>query len=171
MNRAINKNLLTTALLTVLMLAGAAASPASTTPSSGTVSPSNPSLTFTGGPFAAPNASSPLGNTPPVCTDQICGVFALTINIPAGDTNVYDIKASLGWVNSGTTAQQNTASDFDVYIYQPDATGTKITQSTGDSSQNPEVAGWRAAPGNYTIYVVTFDASPTVSFTGDRKSG
>lgn len=148
----------------VLALAGGSA--ATTTPGSGTVTPSNPTLTFTGGPFTAPNPSSPLGNTPPVCTDQTCGVFALTIDIPSSDTNVYDVKVSVGWVNSGTTAQGNTASDFDVYIYQPDATGTKITQSTNDSSVNPEVAGWRAAPGGYTIYVVPFDPSPTVPFTG-----
>jgi hypothetical protein len=148
------------------MVTLAAGSFAVTTPSSGTVSPSSPTLTFTGGPYTAPNASSPLGNTPPVCTDQICGVFALKIDIPTGDTNIYDIKVSVGWVNSGTTAQGNTASDFDVYIYQPDATGTKITQSTNDSSVNPEVAGWRAVPGNYTIYVVPYDPSPAVSFTG-----
>lgn len=154
-------------LVVVLVFAQASASfAAATTPSSGTVSPSQPNLTFTGGPFTAPNPSTPLGTTPPVCTDQTCGVFALTINIPSTDANLYDIKVSVGWVNSGTTAQGNTASDFDLYIYQPDATGTRIAQSTGDSSQNPEVAGWRAASGNYTIYVVPFDPSPSVTFTG-----
>src|SRR4051812_25307185 len=79
-------------VVAAVMLATMAPVLAATTPSSGTVSPSLPQVTFTGGPFTAPNPSTPLGTTPPVCTDQTCGVFALTINIPSSDTNLYDIK-------------------------------------------------------------------------------
>src|SRR5262245_2365013 len=62
---------------------------AAQTPSIGTVSPAHPQLSFSRGPFAVSNPSSPTGETPPDCTDTTCGAFALHVAIPAGDTNAY----------------------------------------------------------------------------------
>jgi PKD repeat protein len=144
------------ALLTVAGLAA-------TTPSSGTLSPSNPTITFSGGPFAVSNPSSPVGATPPVCADATCGAFALHVAIPAGDTNTYNVTVSVSWTNSGTTTQGSTTSDYDLYIYQPSApAGTKVGQGAG--STNPEVGSFRAATGDYTVYVVPYDVAPSVTF-------
>jgi hypothetical protein len=137
---------------------------AATTPASATLSPSHPSVTYTGGPFQVSNPSSPLGENPPVCAqDTPCSEFALTISIPASDSNAYKAHLSVGWTNSGTTTQGGANSDYDVYVYQPNLTGTKVTQGPG--STNPELAVFPVANGTYTIYVVPYDVSPTVPFS------
>lgn len=136
---------------------------AATTPSSGTVSPANPTLTFTGGPFPVSNPTDPLGETPPPCTSLTCGQFALSVSIPAADFNSYKARVTVGWTNSGTTTQQSSNSDFDVYVYTPDLTGSKSVQAA--SSSNPEVGVFDVQSGStYTIYVMPFDVSPTVAF-------
>jgi hypothetical protein len=137
---------------------------AATTPASGTLSPSNPVLQFQGGPFAVSNPSSPIGATPPVCTAQTCGVFALAINIPATDTNKYNVKVSVKWTDTGTaTTQTGTASDFDVFVYQPSApTGTSVAGQGPNA--NPQDLNFTAATGSYTVYVVPYDVAPDVPF-------
>ena len=141
-----------------------AAAFAATNPSSATLSPSNPTVTYTGGPFAVSNPSSPLGNTPPACAqDTPCSEFALTISIPSSDANSYKARLSVTWTNSGTTTQGSSTTDYDVYVYLPNLTGTKVAQ--GGGSTNPELAVFPVANGTYTIYVVPYDVSPTVPFT------
>jgi hypothetical protein len=142
-----------------------AALAAATNPASGTVSPSSPSVSFSGGPFSASNPLDPLGSTPPVCVDATCGQFALTVTVPAADFNTYKAQVTVGWTNSGTTTQGSDTSDFDVYIYSPDLTGTQI--ATAASSSNPESTVFDAAPGTYTIYVVPYDVSPSVTFNAN----
>ncbi|HEX6179469.1 MAG TPA: sialidase family protein [Thermoanaerobaculia bacterium] len=151
-----------TVLLVVLALIPAAAF-AATTPSSATLSPSNPSVNYTGGPFQVSNPSSPLGENPPVCTTDICSEFKLTISIPATDTKSYRARVSVTWQNHGTTTQGSSTSDYDLYIYQPDVTGTKVGQGPG--TVNPEIASFPATNGSYTIYVVPYDVSPSVPFS------
>jgi hypothetical protein len=136
---------------------------AATTPSSGTISPASPNLSFTGGPFPASNPADPLGNTPPACTDAVCGQFAMTVAIPSIDFNSYRAKVTVSWTNSGTTTQGSDTSDYDVYIYLPDVTGSQTTRAA--SSANPEVAAFPVSNGTYTIYVVPYDVSPTVPFS------
>ena len=148
----------------VFAIVVSAAASAATSPASATLSPANPAVTYTGGPFAVSNPSSPLGENPPVCAqDTPCSEFALTISIPASDTKAYKAHLSVSWTNSGTTTQGGTNSDYDVYVYKPDLTGTKITQGPG--STNPELATFAAANGTYTIYVVPYDVSPSVPFS------
>ena len=158
--------LLATCLL--LTLAGAMArftlSAAAAGPSSGTISPANPVLNFTGGPFAVSNPSSPVGENPPVCTPDICGQFALTVDVPANDTS-YKVNVRVGWTNSGTTTQQSTNTDYDLYVYKPDVTGV-FTVAQGGGGDNPESATFDAVAGSYTIYVVPYDVSPSVPFSG-----
>lgn len=142
-------------VLTLSVLAG-------TTPSSGTLSPSNPSISFSGGPFAVSNPSSPTGDNPPACVDATCGVFALTVDIPPTDFNSYKAKLHVEWTNSGTTTLRSTKSDYDVYVYSPNLTGTQTAKAA--SADNPEETSFDVASGNYTIYVDPFDVSPTVPF-------
>ncbi|HUR83032.1 MAG TPA: sialidase family protein [Thermoanaerobaculia bacterium] len=135
---------------------------AATTPSSGTVTPSSPTVSFTGGPYALSNPTAPTGENPPVCTDQVCGVFKLNVNIPATDFNSYKASVNIAWTSSGTTTQGGTASDFDLYVYAPDLTGTKVGQGAGNT--NPESTSFDASTGTYTIYVAPYDVSPTTTF-------
>ena len=138
---------------------------AATNPTSGTISPSNPSLQFSGGPFAVSNPSSPIGATPPVCTADICGIYALKVDIPAGDTNKYRVRISVRWTDTATpTTQQGTSSDYDVFVFQ----GTSPTgTSMGDQAPNanPQDFEFIAPAGNYNIYVVPYDVAPDVPFT------
>jgi len=145
------------------ILATSAVAIAATTPASGTISPANPTLTFTGGPFAVSNPSNPIGENPPVCTSLTCGQYALTVSVPLTDFNSYKARVTVGWTNSGTTTQQSDTSDFDVAIYTPDVTGTESGSSA--STANPEVAVFDVSSGStYTIYVVPYDVSPSVTF-------
>jgi len=158
-----SKRALRVVFLCVLLVTSAVAI-AATNPASGTISPANPTLTFTGGPYAASNPLDPLGETPPVCTDLTCGQFPLTVSIPATDFNSYKARVTVGWTNVGTTTQQSNTSDFDVYVYTPDVTGSESVQAA--SAANPEVAVFDVSGGNvYTIYVVPFDVSSSVTFT------
>ena len=147
-------------VVTAMLIAVAAS--AATTPASATLTPSNPSVSFTGGPFAVSNPSSPTGDTPPVCTPEICGQFAMTVAIPASDSHKYKAHVLVTWTSSGTTTQGASSSDFDLYIYQPDFTGTEVGQGPGTTY--PEHATFGVVNGNYTIYVVPYDVSPTVTF-------
>src|ERR1051325_3981126 len=135
-----------------------------TSPSSGTLSPSNPVITFNGGPFPVSNPSNPVGQNPPVCTDVTCGVFTLTVNVPENDPTTYAVNVSVSWTDNGTTTQLSDTSDYDVTVYDPDITGDEIANSGANS--NPEEAIFKAVNGTYTVYVVPFDVSPTVPFTG-----
>jgi len=136
---------------------------AATTPPSGTLSPATSPLTFTGGPFPLSNPSSPTGETPPVCTDLTCGQFTMTVAIPATDFNSYRARVTVGWTNSGSTTTGSASTDYDVYIYSPDLTGTQSTRAA--SAANPEVGSFPVTNGTYTIYVVPFDVASTVSFS------
>lgn len=133
------------------------------TPSSGTLSPANPILTYTGGPFTLPNQTSQTGDTPPVCTAvSPCDQFALKIAIPEADAGkkfIVDVKVE--WTDTATK------SDYDLYIYKGGATGTQTARAA--SERNPEIASFSAsfpgANGDYTVFVVPFATQPTVPFS------
>jgi len=155
--RALRFVLFITVLLTV-----SAAAVAATTPASGTLSPANPTVAFTGGPYPVSNPSNPAGQNPPVCTDATCGVFTMTVAIPSTDFNSYKARITVGWTNSGTTTQLSDTSDFDVAIFSPDVTGTEV--ATAASAANPEATSFDVSNGTYTIDVVPYDVSPSVTF-------
>ncbi len=117
---------------------------ADTNPSSpGTVSLANPTLTYTGGPFVAPNASAQVALD---CTAPMsCDDFVLTVNMAGGpdpDPNKH-VKISVGWPVS--------SADFDVYVIQG-----ATTVATAASSADPEVVALPAVSATYTIRVVPF---------------
>ncbi|HEX8708348.1 MAG TPA: FG-GAP-like repeat-containing protein [Pyrinomonadaceae bacterium] len=136
------------------------------TPSSGTVSPSTPVITYTGGPFAVSNPSSPVGENPPVCSPATpCDEFALHVDLPANNTTSYSVVVTIDWTDDPQTPTTQGApnSDYDVYIYKSDGI-TEVGQGPGTTK--PEIAIFQALPGDYIIKVVPYDVSPTVPFTG-----
>jgi hypothetical protein len=121
--------------------------PNAPTPTNGTISLANPTLTYTGGPFVAPNVTGNVGD--PVCTAPMsCDDFILSVNMAGGpdpDPSKH-IKISVGW--------PVTAADFDVYVYQ---NGSIVGSSA--SSADPEVIILPALSTGafpYTIRVVPF---------------
>jgi hypothetical protein len=134
-----------------------------TKPSSGTLSnQGNTSITYTGGSFLASYPYVQItGDDPPACAaDTNCSEFGLDVTI--SDFNDYVVKVQVAWANSGATTLGRTRSDFDVYIYSPDNTGGLL--GTSSSGENPEESTFFVATGHYTIYVVPFDVSSTVTF-------
>ena len=144
----------------------ATAALAATTPADGTLSPSNPTLTYTGGPFAVSNPTAVGQGAPPGCvpfTDTVCSEFALTVAIPATDFNNYQARISVGWTNSGSSTTGSPNSDFDMWVFTPDMTGAEVANAA--TTSNPEVTLIDVTSGTYTIYVLPYDVSPDVKFT------
>jgi hypothetical protein len=117
---------------------------ADTNPASpGTVSPLNPTLTYTGGPFVAPNVTAQVSLD---CTAPMsCDDFVLTVNMmgpPDPDPSKH-VKISISWPLS--------SADFDLYVLQG-----ATTVATSASSADPEVVVLPAVSGTYTIRVVPF---------------
>src|SRR2546430_15924484 len=89
----------------------------------------------------------------------MCGVFTLTVAVPATDFNSYRAKGTVGWTNNGTTTTGNDSSDYDVYIYAPDATGSQTAKA--GSSANPDVAQFNVSNRTHPIYVTPYDFPPS----------
>lgn len=145
------------------MIAGVATA---STPPSGTVSPSTPSITFTGGPFTSVNPSNNVQDEPDCSlVPNSCDDFLLTISIPPGYTATHPgevVTVSVGWTTAG--------SDFDVYFY--DASGTTRVHEPAATSANPEVAGFPIADGTQTVLVrILAFATVNASYTGTVTLG
>src|SRR5205823_71546 len=67
------------------------------------------------------------------------------------------------WTNSGTTTMGGKVSNYDVYVFSPDLTGNQV--GVAASPDNPEETSFIVGSGDYTVYVVPFDVSPSVPFT------
>src|SRR5438128_1009219 len=104
------------------------------TPPSGTLSPSTPSLSYSGGPFANDNDSAPVGGVTPTCAGDVlpCDQYALKVSSPPSDGTSYLVTVSISW--------PRTAADFDMTIL--DANGNEVAQSA--TSSDPEVASFTA---------------------------
>ncbi|MGH9693349.1 MAG: hypothetical protein ACRD5Z_04340, partial [Bryobacteraceae bacterium] len=118
------------------------------TPGSGTISPSNPTLTYSDGPFVIPNVTAQAGD--PVCTVPMsCSDFALTVDFSGGPDPdpTKQVSVSVSWPVS--------TADFDVYVYAGSpAMGSPI--ATSASSADPEVVVLPAQSAVYTVRVVPF---------------
>ena len=110
-------------------------------PASGTLSQTNPTLTYTGGPYLVPNPSAWASL---VCTPQTCDDFALTVDVPATFAATSYVRVETSWPNK--------TADFDLYVL--DSTGKLVTSSP--TGADPEIAYFDAAPGQYTIRLVAF---------------
>ena len=106
-----------TAVLGLFLFAGAAT--AAPSPESGTVSPSGPSLSFTGGNFAVddPSGLCPLGA-------DSCDFFALTVDVPAGSNPAAKL---------GITLVGDPDTDYDLEVREGD-TVIASSASAGNES-------------------------------------
>jgi hypothetical protein len=129
----------------VLMLAAALAAPMTqaATPASGTISPTASSVTYSAGPFLAPNASATAGTLSCNALSP-CDDFKLSVSVPAGYEADHTLSIKVSW--------SNTAADFDLYVL--DAAG--VVLSTSASQGNPETVLLPARAGNYTVRAVPF---------------
>jgi hypothetical protein len=113
------------------------------TPSSGTVTAQTTSVSYSAGPFVAPNATGAAGTV--TCNAAApCDDFKLTVNVPATYASSYNLTVKVQWPTS--------TADFDVYVL--DAGGNIVGSAA--SSSDPEVAVLPAVPGTYTVRVVPY---------------
>ncbi|MBM0225212.1 sialidase family protein [Micromonospora sp. ATA51] len=133
---------LAAATLLVMAIGGVTAAEAAT-PGAGTVSSTRPTATWTGGPFAVPNATATTGTL--TCNAAApCDDYALTVDVPAGYYAANDLKIKVSWPNS--------AADFDVYLY--DRSGVEVGQAA--STADPETLVVPPVAGQYTVRIVPF---------------
>jgi hypothetical protein len=113
-------------------------------PSEGTVSDSSTSVSWGGGPFAAPNPTAQASGLPDCTVPQSCDDFTLHVSTPAGYGDTHSLKIDVSW--------PQTAADFDVYVLDP--TGNPVGQAA--SSADPEEVVLPPTTGTYTVRVVPF---------------
>src|SRR5918911_5207993 len=120
-------------------------------PSSGTISPTGPTVnwtgTATGGTYAT---KEPLGGSTSKCQVGVdCDTFALNVSGTAADWAGKQINVTISWLTP--------AYDYDLFIYK----GADNTGPLVDSSGNPPgiaeeatISPAETLPGLYTVYVV-----------------
>jgi PKD repeat protein len=128
------------------------------TPAAGTLSPSSPTINYTGGPFVIPTNSTDSAAGPVDCNEaNPCEDFGLTIDIPQTykDSHATDfVKVEVSW-NDPTGGQ-----DLDIFLVDnPDDRTYPAHASNGGS--NPEVftvplANLPAGSSQYFVRVVPF---------------
>jgi hypothetical protein len=94
-------------------------------PAEGTVSDTSTSVTWSGGPFVAPNATATALGAPDCTVPMSCDDFTLHVSTPAGYDTGHALKIDVAW--------PNTAADFDIYVL--DAAGNTV--GTSASSADP----------------------------------
>jgi hypothetical protein len=117
---------------------------AASSPDEGSVSDSSTSVSWTGGPFVAPNPSGNALDAPDCTVPQSCDDFTLHVSTPAGYGDSHSLKVDVSW--------PQTAADFDVYVL--DANGNPVGQAA--SSADPEEVVLPPTTGTYTVRVVPF---------------
>lgn len=125
----------------MLALAGAGFG---STPSSGTLSDSNPTVTYTAGPFLVPNVTDNVNGTP-LCDATIpaeqCDTFNLTVNAAASDASTKQIRVTISFPIS--------AGEFDLFVF--DSKGNLVGSDTAGGE--PSVAIIPAVSGSYQVVV------------------
>jgi hypothetical protein len=142
-----------------LLAAGLTANTAdAATPTEGSVSDTDPTASWSGGPFPVPNTTGALSDTPSCDVPTSCDDFTLHVSTPAGYGTDHDLVIKVGWTN--------TAADFDVYLL--DAQGNTVASAA--SSADPEQIIVPPTSGDYTVRVVpfaplteTYDATATLA--------
>ncbi len=139
---------------------------AAPSPTSGTLSPGNPTITYTGGPFVIATNASDNAAGPVTCdATNPCEDFGLTINIPQTyiDTHPSDyVKIEISW---GGTGQ-----DLDTWLVNNPDTGAIYPAHGKNGSDNPEVmtvpiANIPAGPQQFFVRVAPF-TSTGQNYTG-----
>lgn len=144
-----------TAALVIVTCASAFATP---TPTSGTLSPLNPSLTFSDGPFTGANPTNNVpGSNGPNCSavPNTCSDYLLTVSIPAGYSALHPndvVTVKVQWPDA-------TVNDFDLYILDP--TSGAEAQPGSQTNADPEIAPFHFTDGTvtYRVRVAVFQAA------------
>lgn len=143
------------ARLLAVMLAAMTGVVHAANPASGTLSPANPTITYTAGPFSLTNESYSAGAG--TCSpSQIfpCDDFALTVNLPADYASTHPtdiIRMTTTWPDGGQ--------DFDIYVL--DASGTDAFGGQTTTGNDPEIGQIAAGAGtrSYTVRIVPYNAN------------
>ena len=115
------------------------------TPAQGTVSAGGDhGVSWTGGPFLAPNVTGTALDLPDCSAPESCDDFALHVDAPSTYGRGHQLKVTVRW--------ENAAADFDVYLL--DAQGETV--ATAASSSDPELILAAPKAGDYTVRVVPF---------------
>ena len=114
------------------------------TPTQGTLTDTAPGVTWSGGPFAAPNATGGALDQPDCSVPQSCDDFTLHVATPAGYGGSHTLNVKVAW--------SNTAADFDLYVL--DQAGRVV--GTSASSADPEQVVLPPDSGDYTVRVVPY---------------
>src|SRR3954454_19064118 len=152
------RRLISTAVIgTAALLIPAAAVPFAdaATPSSGAITTAAPSVTWSAGPFVAPNVTGNAGT--PVCASaEMCDDYALHVSTPPGYGTGHQLSISVSWPSA--------AADFDLYVL--DSAGKVV--GTSASSADPELVLLPPDSGDYTVRVVPY-LPLGESFTGKAE--
>ncbi len=133
----------TKALLIVTLVAAWLIGPAahSAKADGGTLTTSTTVLTYTHGPFFAPNPSDQIG--PPTCTAATsCDDYALNVTVPAGTDTTQQIAVKFTYDQS-----VDSTVDFDLWVYN--SAGAVIASNT--SGVSPTQVVIPAISGTYTV--------------------
>ena len=114
------------------------------TPNEGTVTDTSTSVSWSGGPFVAPNATGNALDQPDCSLPQSCDDYTLHVSTPAGYGTTHTLDIKVAWTN--------TAADFDVYVL--DQAGNVV--GTAASSADPEQVVLPPNSGDYTVRVVPY---------------
>jgi hypothetical protein len=113
-------------------------------PTQGSVTDTSPTVSWTGGPFVAPNVTGNALGAPDCTAPSSCDDFTLHVSTPAGYDTSHSLKVDVQW--------PTTAADFDVYVL--DAAGNTV--GTSASNADPEEVVIPPTTGTYTVRVVPF---------------
>ncbi|MBV9611998.1 MAG: hypothetical protein JO091_05975 [Acidobacteriaceae bacterium] len=126
------------------------------TPASGTITDSQPTLSYTAGPFLVPNVTDNVSGTP-TCDSTIpaeeCDTFTLNVSVASSDATTKRISVSISFPIS--------AGEFDVFVF--DSKGNLVGSDTAGGE--PSVASIPAVSGTYTVVVDPWNPLGQ-SFTG-----
>jgi hypothetical protein len=116
-------------------------------PVAGTLTPASGPLSWTAGPFAAPNVTAQALGLPDCTAPMSCDSFTLTVDA-ASAAATREVQVQIAWDLPNA--------DFDLYVL--DATGTTLVKSSA-SSNDPETALFEIAPAatTYRILVAPFN--------------
>jgi hypothetical protein len=132
---------------TVALVGGTAALSSqaqASSPTQGTVTDTSLAVSWTGGPFVAPNTTGTALGVPDCTLPTSCDDFTLHVTTPAGYDAGHSLQVDVRWPDS--------TADFDVYVL--DQAGNTV--GTSASSANPEQVVLPPTTGTYTVRVVPF---------------
>lgn len=133
------------------------------TPESGTITDSQKTVEWAGGPFIVPNVSPTLGlaDQEPVCEEgtEVCDVYRFEVNLSNANLDEDTVVVTVGWEGATDVGGLATVPDYDLYLYD-DSTGDLIVDQA--SAANPEIITLPAENRKYRLVIIPFAPMDTV---------